>query len=1258
MPGPVAQLIRSQQASRPASALTQAATGPDGFLLPHYRTFSSIYNLSSRVYSYRWDEAMRQGRNNAKAMLRDAYLRSLIQERIVPLRRWQWDLEAGVGDEDLINPKDPRSTDREQLRQKLKAIVAKTNRLNKLRRYLGLALWFGRYGSQLAWERRGGQAVVRRHFPVHGDKIQTSWDGYPLVAISPTEAGRFRGDTVVSDFGGTLLKLEREEYRRRFVIHTHEIEDADFFDGDMAGCADGIGLRDFVYWAWWLRDEMLSWLTDFMEKVGNLGLMLFYYEEGNTVSETKAKNAAANVNGRNALAVPIPKGGDKKTAGVELIPANMAGAQFLKEIVGDYFERHIERLFVGQSLTGGSGAGDSLGGEGKSNLAADTKFNLLASDAEDQAETLTDDLVTVARDLNFPGCPYSYRWVNKLPDPQAKDKLEAISKAASLPGKKLTFKASEVRDLTGTTKPGPEDEIVGGDDPQQGMGPLGGTGDGQQPPGGNPGPNPLPQGAPGSNAVPRPDGNGGNRGAGQGAAESRGQAGPLRNDGGGSGGEPGPGVNSPVQTPAPAAPVPGMGELVAAMAQLAEEGDFDGVDELAEIGSDPEGLAGLLEDLEPETSAAQGMIQYQWTAAQTRGGGVKAVWSGDGQRRPLYGERARKALAAQQKGEPIGSSAAWRSSQKKAAAEPERLLSRDVWSKALEMPASMRPEELGSLADHLKRLTRDELRTYAKAIRAKLGGVKADLVNRLVDHVSKGVANGRPGDGSRSGGDVVPSEAAGGGVEEKVGGSGDKTTDRSGGDGDQPAGSGASKNVSRRVADDVQRVHRKIDRFANFFRSKGQHEVASWLDKLRDHVNQNGVEDALAALGEDRGDGPGAQYEGAWATDKVADFVAPYLARNGIQLVNTFDLGRSDDRLVSSLSPSQGASEGRKGDFIPADPTLAHKLDEAKSLPGLESSEDINVLMGKPVTHLTPDVTSRLDETYGKGGWIVKTYGDEAYGGNGIFFPQRAEQIKRDAQNTIWNAGSNLAKYGFELDRDKQGRVNGLKHQNGDRYEFGSKKYDETIGGDARHWGDLAAAASNSEKGAELPFGGKEFMAQPAFPVVGISDADRAAGMTIKPGQEGRVHVITRNGKAELIPHSTWLKQEPLPVVFENDDTRAMAQAAVDAINALPESERAGQIYAPDIVKTANGYKVVEANPANHTGSSGYLGDNPMIMDAYVSHLTGRTPAHVQFARNLLSRKERGAADEAGLGVVRGFGSDHKNKTVEGSAPIPKGGKK
>ena len=480
----------------------------------------------------------------------------------------------------------------------------------------------------------------------------------------------------------------------------------------------------------------------------------------------------------------------------------------------------------------------------------------------------------------------------------------------------------------------------------------------------------------------------------------------------------------------------------------------------------------------------------------------------------------------------------------------------------------------------------------------------------------------RPGGPAASGASAKPGKSVAGETERP----GDKTDGQGRSDGDRSA----SASVAPRVPATIEEANRRLDRFGSLFRAKGQHEAADWMDKLKAHVNAVGTDEALKSLGAEmgKGDSTPTLYQGE--ADAMGDFCKSYLGRHGITPLASVGVPLPSERVVSSVSPQFGASSGDPymvGDFMPNDPTFKDKLEESKHLPGLESSEDISKIMGAPVTHLTPDVTAKMDERYGQGQWIIKTYGDEGFAGFGIFFPQRIAQISQDARNTIWNAGENIGQHGFEFHRDKAGKVDGIQHKNGDVYQFGTEKYNDHIYGDVRHHADRAAAVAENEKGpALLDRNGKaikEFMAQPAFKSVGISDAERARGVTGAEGGkgEGRVHIVTRNGKAEAVPHSTWIKGESLPVVFEDDNTRAMAQAAVDAINNLPASERNGQIYAPDIMPSADGYRVVEANPANKTGSSGYLGDNPFIIDSYVSHLTDREPAHVRFIRNILSKK-------------------------------------
>lgn len=543
------------------------------------------------------------------------------------------------------------------------------------------------------------------------------------------------------------------------------------------------------------------------------------------------------------------------------------------------------------------------------------------------------------------------------------------------------------------------------------------------------------------------------------------------------------------------------------------------------------------------------------------------------------------------------------------------------------------PAGAAEIMGHLNLLTVKQLHEIHKEHGARPPSrLRDDLVENIkfaIEHKGK-AHEPRPASGPSTSGPAGSEPPAAGAP---VAGETKKPSTASGDQEREAQAQSAGAKTAARVPASREEVMRRIDRFEQHFRSRNQPQVADWMGMLREHVNAVGTDEALKALGaEVSGTGaPGVQYEGEKAGwEDMSDFGKAYLDRYGITSVHDTGGAATNKATISSLSKAFGGEGGRNhpGDFQPLDPTLKDKLAEAQKLPGLETSEDLGKIMGRPVTHLSQDVLDKMDERYGKGQWIIKTYGDYAFAGNGIFFPQRAEQIRRDARANLWTAGEHLSRYGFSHLRDGDGKVVGIKHQGGDEYHFGTEKYEHTIHGDVRHWGDVSATAADNEQGAQLPFGGQDFMAQPAFPVVGISNEERAQGITFKRGQEGRTHIVTRNGKAELIPHTTWLKMEPMPVVFEDDDTRAMAQAAVDAINALPESERQGQVYAPDIVRTANGYKVVEANPSNYSGPSGYLGDNPFIIDSYVSHLTGREPAHVRFIRKLLTSKKKGGEVE------------------------------
>lgn len=694
------------------------------------RTFNSLLNTFSKTFDFRYDEAMRVDPQFALKMRLDPYLRSLLQERLMPLTRWKW----------VITPEDPTHKPEVERAKWYEEVIRATPRLSKQQLYLGHAAWYGRYASQfsLVRDRVRGKPCVRvgRHLPLNGDKLVFGWDGTPGVRINQSAVPEFPRENVTYDNrGGPILMLRDPEHRAQFIIHTHELDDADYSEPEMAGRIEGVGLRDFCYYGAYLRSKMVQWAVAFMEKVGTLGLLVFRYPEGNAEAKKQAELSAKQSNNRSAIAIPMPKGADKTTSSVELLPANMSGVQFLVDIIAGWWERHIERLFVGQSMSAGADDSSGLGGTGRAELAKDTKFNLLQFDATGQQESYTTDLLPTLFAANG-DAGWKARFEYVLPDPEAEAKLGAITKAASIPGAKLKYKASEVRELVGMSEPGPDDETVGGEDPKPGPGGV---------------PLPAAGGAPGSNGPP------------SGGAPSPAPGSPAP--------PPGPapsssGVNPTDQTPPTdpddandrgtegednrwADPHPESEALVLAMTKAAQDGDEQALDDLADLASDRAAFGDLMADLDGDPPGPEEVaylahlatIPYGWTAGTSRSGGVVAIGNGPHSGKKLYGKQAEAALRGQQKRD-NGPPEPTAKQRKQADADSLRRKKagagtavRETLRKASGDPASLTPNELGDLAGLLKVLTVPQLKSFARSVDEKIGGKKGELADRLLAYV-------------------------------------------------------------------------------------------------------------------------------------------------------------------------------------------------------------------------------------------------------------------------------------------------------------------------------------------------------------------------------------------------------------------------------------------------------------------------------------------------------------------------------------------
>lgn len=426
-------------------------------LVPPARGFQMILNSATRMFSYRFDEAMRDNFVAARAMKRDAFLLGLFEERILPTINREWAL-------DVDDDGDPKQRD---VRDALAKIVRNIPDFDAFKRAQMEAVWFGRAGCQWAFMRNpfvDDLWGISRWDPIHGDSIQFTFDGIPAILLDSLTTSWYsehgatwgeNGDLRPTDRGGTALVLQRPYWRDRYSIHSHIKNKADYFEGELAGSVQGLGLRGMVYWQYVVRTEALTWMLAYMQAVGQMDLLVFNYPSGNYEAQLQQTMNAQKIIGKAAIACPRPAQGNWPA--IEQIQMNSQGLKAMHELVADYFDRHIERLFVGQSMSSGADKGTGLGGTGRAEFSKATKDEILIHDTNRLDSTLTSDLLGPLQRYNFPWAKFKVRFKSVMPDLKADEKVQSgkVMISANVP-----IKVDEWREAAGFSRPEEGDEVV------------------------------------------------------------------------------------------------------------------------------------------------------------------------------------------------------------------------------------------------------------------------------------------------------------------------------------------------------------------------------------------------------------------------------------------------------------------------------------------------------------------------------------------------------------------------------------------------------------------------------------------------------------------------------------------------------------------------------------------------------------------------------------------------------------------------------
>lgn len=426
----------------------------DRLAVPTVLTHSAIVGSAFRAFWHgRHDAARRHSREDSLVMRHEAWLMALMQERKLSVASLKWHIEVD----------DDRDTKQRDMKNGITKLIASIPRWKRLLMSMLEALWYGRYGLQLLWKwgtignRRA--LSLKAHYPVNGDKIGHTFNHEPYVLVNPayTEQVKGRPEFISTTEGGRGLVL-KGSWRERFLIHTHEVDDPDYFEGEQADAIHGIGLRDRLYFTNYLKKEWLAHVTDWAERVG-LGVTLIRYPGGNVRAKAEAEQAARDVSRRAVITWPVYE--DDRVGGIERVEVPTGGAQLLLMLL-EHLEGHEERYIVGQSLSAGT-EGGGLGGTGVAQMHADTKYRITAFDADMLGETLTGSedepgLVWIIKRWTYPEMrDVPCRLKFDVDPPDAERVLGQVVQAINVG---VDFIKDDVRALTGLSCPGIDDDVV------------------------------------------------------------------------------------------------------------------------------------------------------------------------------------------------------------------------------------------------------------------------------------------------------------------------------------------------------------------------------------------------------------------------------------------------------------------------------------------------------------------------------------------------------------------------------------------------------------------------------------------------------------------------------------------------------------------------------------------------------------------------------------------------------------------------------
>lgn len=451
------QQLNGERTHDPASVEPGTAPNFGRGVIPHIYMFSGIVSTLSKSYRIA-DQAYLHNKDNAHMMLNDPVISGPLfaRQRMVSLLKWS------------IEPEDDTDRQQRDAAQVLTKILEKTPRFTEYRRWLSEAIWYGRVGTMNKYginATRDGhrQFVIRDWVPVSGDKLLFRYDDGSGqynpdqigIKVSPAHVKKdyIAGNRDIEwNADGSAVFLKNWE-RRRVSLHKHMIRDGEYEDPLTSGQIHGVGIRNFIYWVWYQKQETLASLMEIIERTAQ-GFTLYFYPTGNPAAKAEMEKIAAEQGRTNRITIPVSQ--ELNYEPIQVIPPNTQGITVLREIIDDYFGDMITRFILGQTLSTKSSATGL--GSGVADLHHDSLMQIVDYDAINLEETITKEVVEPLRDWNLPRFRnWEFKFKLHTEDQVPQDRMQAAMEFWQMGGK---LKADDLYNIVGLSKPQEDDETL------------------------------------------------------------------------------------------------------------------------------------------------------------------------------------------------------------------------------------------------------------------------------------------------------------------------------------------------------------------------------------------------------------------------------------------------------------------------------------------------------------------------------------------------------------------------------------------------------------------------------------------------------------------------------------------------------------------------------------------------------------------------------------------------------------------------------